>query len=53
MAETKLRIDTQNGIIEVEGDEKFVKEVYADYKVKVLGLVDKEISNVVKRPKKI
>lgn len=32
---TKLRIDFQAGILEVEGEEEFVKLVYQDYKDKV------------------
>jgi hypothetical protein len=31
---TKLRIDFQSGILEVEGEESFVKTVYQDYKDK-------------------
>jgi hypothetical protein len=29
---TKLKIDLRNGILEVEGEETFVREVYQDYK---------------------
>ncbi len=29
---TKIKIDIKNGLVEVEGEEKFVKEVYSDYK---------------------
>lgn len=32
---TKLRIDFQSGILEVEGEESFVKTVYQDYKDKL------------------
>lgn len=33
---TKLKIDFQLGVLEVEGEESFVKEVYQDYKNKVI-----------------
>ena len=29
---TKLKIDLKTGVLEVEGEEAFVKEVYQDYK---------------------
>jgi len=32
---TKLKIDLRSGILEVEGEEAFVREVYQDYKDKV------------------
>lgn len=32
---TKLKIDLRSGILEVEGEEAFVREVYQDYKEKV------------------
>src|SRR3989338_1968680 len=32
---TKLKIDLRSGVLEVEGEESFVREVYQDYKDKV------------------
>lgn len=32
---TKLKIDLRNGVLEVEGEETFVREVYQDYKEKI------------------
>lgn len=32
---TKLRIDLQTGVLEVEGEESFVRQVYDDYKSKL------------------
>lgn len=32
---TKLKIDLRSGILEVEGEESFVREIYQDYKEKV------------------
>src|SRR3989338_1127687 len=32
---TKLKIDLRSGVLEVEGEEAFVREVYQDYKDKV------------------
>jgi len=37
MAETKLRIDLSQGIVEVEGDTQFVRSVYADLKEHLLS----------------
>lgn len=38
----KLKIDTGHGLIEVEGDESFVKEVYKDYKSSLLSSATSE-----------
>jgi hypothetical protein len=35
----KLKVDFKNGLVEVEGDEALVKEVYADYKEVLSGLI--------------
>lgn len=35
----KLKVDLKNGLVEVEGDEALVKEVYADYKEVLTGLI--------------
>lgn len=32
---TKLKIDLQNGLLEVEGEESFVKEIYQDFKDRI------------------
>ncbi len=32
MAETKLKLDLEQGILEVEGSESFVQSIYNDFK---------------------
>ncbi len=36
---TKLKIDLKNGILEVEGEEEFVKALYQDFRGKVFDLI--------------
>lgn len=42
---TKLRIDLQSGILEIEGEEGFVREIYQDYKKKI---IEKDFSQIKK-----
>ncbi|MCR4313292.1 MAG: hypothetical protein NUV58_03525 [Candidatus Roizmanbacteria bacterium] len=37
---TKLKIDIKTGVLEVEGEEAFVKEIYQDYKDRLVSVED-------------
>ena len=39
---TKLKIDLNQGLLEVEGSESFVREIYSDFKKKFAGLSGEE-----------
>lgn len=47
---TKLKIDLRSGILEVEGEESFVREIYKDYKEKIavadLPLIEDETDTI-------
>lgn len=44
---TKLKIDLKTGVLEVEGEEAFVKEVYQDYKDRLSSVGDFSSDNEV------
>lgn len=44
---TKLKIDLKTGVLEVEGEEAFVKEVYQDYKDRLSSVGDFSSDNQV------
>lgn len=37
MTATKLRIDLKQGLLEVEGTDQFVREIYSDFKDRLLS----------------
>lgn len=47
--QTRLKIDLSNGIVEVEGDEKLVKDVYTDFKEILLKHKEESIKKSVQR----
>jgi hypothetical protein len=50
---TKLKIDLNNGVLEVDGEEDFVKEIYKEYKDRMLTSFSKaapDLKNVPESP---
>ena len=47
---TKLKIDLRNGVLEVEGEESFVKEIYKEYKGRIDALVEFSSNNIEDEP---
>ena len=47
---TTLKIDIKNGLLEVQGEESFVKEIYADYKDAILSSFGRETAFQTKQP---
>lgn len=47
---TRLKIDWNNGILEVEGEESFVREIYNEYKEQLRGPAPRAVTEVPSRP---